>query len=128
MEVNMLTKEEFVKILNRMREVNDLENKIDDLITKSREAMMNDFINGYGFMVNFEDIIVDLLEKLMQDAYGDISYFMYELDYGRSYTEGDITDKDGNIVDFSTAEKLYDYLIEQMENNNEKNNEERSEM
>ena len=46
----------------------------------------------------------------MEDQGEDISYFIYELDYGRDYEEGCITDQDGNNIDFSTAEKLYDYL------------------
>ena len=60
--------------------------------------------------VSHEGIVVKLLEKLMQDSIGNISYFIYELDYGREYQEGCISDKSGNI-DISTPEKLYDYLV-----------------
>ena len=53
-----------------------------------------------------------LLEKLMQDSAGNISYFIYELDYGKEYREDCVSDKNGNI-DISTPEKLYDYLMKE---------------
>jgi hypothetical protein len=54
--------------------------------------------------------VVFLLRKLLKDAVENIDYFIYELDYGRKYEPGMITDKNGADIDFSTAEKLYDYL------------------
>lgn len=51
---------------------------------------------------------------------GDISFFCFEEDFGEDWRSGDVTDvdEDGNVVDidFSTSEKLYDYLINRMEN------------
>lgn len=47
----------------------------------------------------------------MKDAVENIDYFIYELDYGRKYEPGMITDENGHDIDFSSAEKLYDYLI-----------------
>ena len=46
----------------------------------------------------------------MQDNFGNISNFIYELNYGREYREGCVLDKNGNI-DISTPEKLYDFLM-----------------
>ena len=45
----------------------------------------------------------------MRDSFGNISYFIYELDYGREYQEGCVSDKNGNI-DISTPEKLLKLL------------------
>ena len=63
-----------------------------------------------GLQISHEGIVVKLLEKLMRDSFGNISYFIYELDYGREYQEGCVSDKNGNI-DISTSEKLYDFLM-----------------
>lgn len=41
----------------------------------------------------------------------DIEYFMNELNFGKKYKPGMVKDKDGNHIDFSTAIKLYEYLI-----------------
>jgi hypothetical protein len=51
-----------------------------------------------------------LLRKLLKDAVENIDYYIYELDYGRKYEPGIITDENGHDIDFSSAEKLYDYL------------------
>lgn len=113
----MISKEQFVNIMDRLKGIKDLQDNIDKLIHESYESHMNDFMDSYGFMFCCEDIIVDLLSDMFQDAYEDISYFMYELDYGRDYEDGCITDNDGNVLDYcSSADKLYDYLIEQMKN------------
>lgn len=37
---------------------------------------------------------------------------------GRNFKMGNITEKDGTPIDLSTSEKLYDYLVEEMENTN----------
>lgn len=105
-----LTKKEFVDIINRLRESSELVDKIDELFRKSRDNIECDFCNGAGLQISHEGIVVKLLEKLMQDKNENISYFIYELDYGKEYQEGCISDDNGN-VDISTAEKLYDYLI-----------------
>lgn len=56
---------------------------------------------AYDSSVNFEWVLDDL------------EYFIYELDYGREYEPGMITEEQypGNIVDFSDADHLYDYLM-----------------
>lgn len=105
-----LTKQEFVDILNRLREATELVDKVEELFRDSRENLECDFCNSAGLQISHEGIVVKLLEKLMQDTLGNVSYFIYELDYGREYQEGCISDKKGNI-DISTSEKLYDFLM-----------------
>ena len=53
-----------------------------------------------------------LLRKLMKDSFENIDYFIYELDYGRKYQPGMIQDENGQNINLSTAEKLYDYITE----------------
>lgn len=106
----LLTKEEFVDIINRLRESSELVDKVNELFRKSRENIECDFCNGAGLQISHEGIVVNLLEKLMRDKYENISYFIYELNFGDEYQEGCIYDDNGNI-DISTADKLYDYLM-----------------
>lgn len=113
----MLSKEEFVKIINQLQEVSDLQDTLNDEIRKCK--LLNvDFVDGHGFVIANEDIVVSLLEKIMNDDCDDISYFIYELNYGRDYKPGMITENDIDI-DFSTAEKLYDYLVQDKKDNND---------
>lgn len=105
-----LTKQEFVDILNRLREATELVDKVEELFRDSRDNLECDFCNGAGLQISHEGIVVKLLEKMMQDSVGNISYFIYELDYGREYKDGCVSDNNGNI-DISTPEKLYDFLM-----------------
>lgn len=105
-----LTKQEFADILNRLREATELVYKMEKLFCDSRDNLECDFCNGAGLQISHEGIVVKLLEKLMQDSVGNILYFIYELDYGKAYQEGCVSDKNGDI-NISTLEKLYDYLM-----------------
>lgn len=108
----LLSKEYFVKYINRLRDATDLQDKIDKLMRESRDNIENDFMNASSLQITHEPIVIDLLVKLTHDdeIYSDIGYFIYELDYGRKYKKGMVEDGDGNEIDFSNAEGLYDYL------------------
>ncbi len=105
-----LTKAEFVDILSRLKEATLLVDKVEELFRNSRENLECDFCNGAGLQISHEGIVVKLLEKLMEDCGGTISYFIYEIDYGKGYQAGCMSDENGDI-DISTPEKLYDYLM-----------------
>lgn len=109
----MISKEKFVSIINEMKELHDIEDKINDL---SRECN-NDSIRDFGFfsyMTCQDDIILDLLCTIFND-HDIISWWIYDLDFGRAYKDGCITENNGNtIIDLSTSDKLYDYLIKNM--------------
>ena len=105
-----ISKEEFIEILNRLRDSSDLVSKVDELFRNSRENVECDFCNGASLQISHESTVVFLLRKLLNDAIENIDYFIYELDYGRKYEPGMITDENGHDIDLSSAEKLYDYL------------------
>ena len=105
-----LSKEEFVEIVNRLRDSSDLVGKVNELFRNSRDNVECDFCNGAALQISHESTVVFLLRKLLNDAVENIDYFIYELDYGRKYESGMITDENEKDIDFSTAEKLYDYL------------------
>ena len=115
--MSKLSKNIFCDMIDKLKEASDLRNKVDTLFRESRENIDCDFANSASLQVAHESSVIQLLQILMDDTeddnrYSDISYFIYELDYGRKYKPGMITDQDGNDIDFSTAEKLYDYLVE----------------
>ncbi len=105
-----ISKEEFVEILNRLRDSSDLVRRVNSLFRDSRDNVECDFCNGAALQISHESTVVFLLRKLLKDAAENIDYYIYELDYGRKYEPGIITDENGHDIDFSSAEKLYDYL------------------
>ncbi len=98
-----LSKDEFCKVIDKI---------------KAHHKTINDLENILGVVFEFDDLqdtVIELLEKVMDvepcEKFGsDISYFIYDLDYGKDWTPSSLT-INGESVDISTAEKLYDYLM-----------------
>ena len=107
----ILGKREFADCINRLKEASDLKEKVDKLFRESRSNMEEDICNVASLQISHESIVVSLLKKIMNDKHNDIDYFIYELDYGRKYEHDYVKDANGNNIDFSTAESLYDYLV-----------------
>lgn len=105
----MITKQEFVNIINRLRDYNDLQNKIQKLFRDNIDNQEMEFMNAGSICVGHETIVVKLLENMFNDT-DILSWWIYELDYGKYFSIGDLEDN-GKQIDLTTPEKLYDYLI-----------------
>ena len=102
----MLSKELFVKTINELKDFDEVSNKVSNYLKKY-------FLDFNITPLFFEELIVELLENSMNDKYEWISYYIYELDYGKSFKMGYVTEEDGTEIDISTPEKLYDFLIKE---------------
>ena len=109
----MLFKCPVVEIIERLKNYNDLQDKIDDLFKSNIDNKEMDFMNAGSICIGHESVVVELLENMFNTDM--ISYWIYELDYGKEYKDGYVQDGEGNNIDISTAEKLYDYLIKEAE-------------
>jgi hypothetical protein len=110
----MIAKKEFVNIINKLKEVNDFVNETNERARKLNDAIISDFYNTQSLAISHENIVVQLLENMFMDN-DIIGWWLYELDYGRNFKIGIVQDGEGNNIDLSTAEKLYDFLISDME-------------
>ena len=113
----MISKEKFVEIINRLKNYNELQDKIDNLFKDNIENRERDFINAGSICIGHESVVVYLLEKIFDTDM--ISYFIYELDYGEKHKAGCVLDENMNEIDLSTAEKMYDYLVQDIESEGE---------
>ena len=107
-----MTKEKFVEIINEIQELHKYEEDLYALNSKYRN-----YEADFQFPT-LEDTVVKLLEEFfhcpIDECVGsDISYFIYELEFGQEWEPGMIIDKSGNDIDLSTVEKLYDYLVKE---------------
>ncbi len=109
----MISKEQFCKIVERLRDYNDLQNKIQDLFKDNIDNQEMDFMSAGSICVGHETIVVQLLENMFNDV-NTLTYWMYECDYGRKFKIG-MMSVDGIDIDLTTPEKLYDYLVKEME-------------
>lgn len=110
----MISKEQFRQILDRLEDTKILMEQVNTLFRNSRENIENNFCNAAAMSISHEGVVIFLLGEIFNDQQEDISYFMYELDFGKKYKPGSITSGDEQI-DLSDAGKLYDYLTEKRE-------------
>ena len=109
----MITKKEFIDIINKLKEVNDFVYETNEKARKLDDAIISDFFNASSLSISHENIVVKLLENMFNDT-DTISWWLYEKDYGRN-PELKMWDEFDNEIDVSTPEKLYDYLIKNVE-------------
>jgi hypothetical protein len=107
MRNSILSKEEFISVINSVRQVFDYQNGLNDYFRA------ND-VDGYLFQPDCTCDVITLLHFIFGDLDDDewISYFCFELDFGRKWKEDMILDKSGNSIRLSTPEELYDFLIQ----------------
>ena len=110
----IVSKEEFVDIIKRLKQVNDFVNETNKKARDLDDAIESDFFNASSLSISHETIVVRLLKMMFNDHDDLISWWIYEKDYGRK-EEIKCWDGCSNEVDLSTPENLYDYLIEGME-------------
>ena len=111
----MITKKEFVDIINKLKQANDFVDETNEKARKLNDAIISDFFYASSLSISHEDIVVKLLEDMFDDNGGTLSWWLYELDYGRKFELGDFQE-DNKPIDISTPEKLYDYLIKWSDN------------
>ena len=106
----ILSKEEFIDIMENLR-------KADTFYAKINDVLRTYGADGYIFPPPNIDDVVFLLDKIFkQGTYESwISYFVFELEFGERYEDGCATEADGTNIDLSSAEKLYDLLVKEME-------------
>lgn len=82
---------------------------------------LNDYLrkwgaDGYVFPPDCSTTVIDLLHWIFGELDEDewISYFCWELEFGKKYKSGTIT-CNGKEVSMSTPEELYDFLVSGLE-------------
>ncbi len=113
MKRKMINEQEFVEIIDRLKNTDDTVNKVNKIFRNTIDSDISDFMNAASLMICHEDIVVKLLENMFNDK-DTLSWWLYEKAYGRAFEIGDFEDN-GVKIDLTTTERLYDYLIEKME-------------
>ena len=111
----LVNKNEFIKIINRLKDYSKLQDKINDLFKDLLDNKEQDFCNAGSICIGHESVVVKLLEDMFETDL--LSWWTYELDYGKEYKPGCLTEDDMEI-DVSTADKLYDVLMKNYERKN----------
>lgn len=104
---NVYPKQKFVSVLAEVEKLVRLDNKIDDAIREADfRSVSTDFMK-----TNFSagvSLIVDTLNIMFFDAYTDIEYFCWEVNFGKDF-RGGCTYNDLHIS-FENATELFDLM------------------
>lgn len=118
LQVNIVSKEMFCKILNHIKSQNDLFEELN----KTLEKICPGFYTNVYPNCKSESIILEILDSQFGFTPSDslIDYFVYDLNFGQDTEMIKNLSADGKPIDISTPEKLYDFLIEDMRNRQHK--------
>jgi hypothetical protein len=101
----MIDKETFVDIINRIQDV-------EKYHTNLNQFFQQNGISGTLYSPDCTAETLKLLAILMHDdmVTDILGRFCYELDFGKKWKKGCVLDRNGNDIELSSAEKVYDYL------------------
>lgn len=100
----MITKENFIKYINRIKELREIEDEIN---------LAGEKLGLFISFADHEQLTMDILTDVFDDfADGWISYFVYELSFGDNWSEGKIRDENGEDIPLRNAGDLYDVLMD----------------
>ena len=90
----MLSKNKFIEVINEFKSIEfDIESASDAL-----KKLDPNF--GGLYLSRITNLTLNLLSEAVNDKYDYISYFIYDLNYGKSWKKGMITDKNKKDIKF----------------------------
>lgn len=113
----IMSKESFYKVIDDYKTMFDFTDEMNELFDKYKT-------DGNIYPPMCTKTVTDLLEFIFNDKNQWISYWIFELDFGKKYEDGLVTQKDGTIIPLKTVEDLYNLLVKNMEENEENSNNE----
>lgn len=108
----MISKETFVRTIEQIMEINEKMNEVN----KAIRALDPEFGGFYPFKL-FEPLLSLLLEIFQDEEREWLEYFIFELDFLRDADKYSITYADGTPIDVSSWDKVYDFLLKEIEEN-----------
>lgn len=112
MTKKILSKTDFCGYIHKWEEQEKLARSIDHTLSSSKvSGDIRDFFSAFALVANGRQDSIDLLSLAMNDNGSWIEYFICELNYGKEWKPGTITDENGCDVVLSTPEELYDFLV-----------------
>ncbi len=102
-----MSKELFIKIIEHIQMLHNEENKLNDLLCEIDPEFGGGYIHNKTI-----SLLSDIAKDLIDDKYDYIGYYLWELDFGKNYYEGVITEADGTPIALSTPEDLYNLIVD----------------
>lgn len=105
--MRILGRKLFCKTMGQIQEAYDYGDKLNEFFKENH-------VDGYLYEPNCIEQALSLLGFIFDDKDQWIDYWVYELDFGRQYKEGTITDANGENIPLETVEELYELLVKNL--------------
>jgi hypothetical protein len=105
-----MTFKQFEKHILRLKELTEEREKIENVMKKSK--LSDSFNDGLFGTAWYEILIVDILKDAFNDESDWIGYWIYELEFGKTYKQGCVKDRNNKPIPLKTINDLYNLLTE----------------
>lgn len=107
----LISKEKFTGFMKHICNYLDFDDNLNGLLRNYRHIFSDDIeiILPTVFLVD----TVNLLELVTADEEEWISYFVFELDCGKSWKPGAVTNQDGTDIPLGTIDDLWRQLVQE---------------
>lgn len=101
-----ITREFFTEIIEEIQKVYDYQEGLNKYFEKHD-------VDGYIYQPDCMYATIKLLHYIFEEKDTDewISYFCFELNFGKKYKEGSVLDENGKSIPLETIDDLYNLLI-----------------
>ena len=82
--------------------------KDEDNVNKAMRKFNPDF--GYFSLGRYETLFLQAMKEAMNDNSDWISYFVYDMSFGKDAKEKSVTDKNGKGIPIKTLDDLYNII------------------
>jgi len=99
-----MDKTTFKKLMNEFIALRKDEDRVNDAMKKFDP----DF--GYFSLGRYETLFLQAMKEAMTDTSDWISYFVYDMSFGKDAKEKSVTDKNGKGIPIKTLDNLYNII------------------
>ena len=99
-----MPKEQFIKLMQELIAIR----KDEENLNKAFKKFNPDF--NYISFGRYETLVVKALKAATNDKYGDISYWIYDLEEGKEAKKDTLKSKEGKNIPIKTLSNLYDVI------------------
>lgn len=103
----IISYEEFERYIDSIQMVFNVENSLMAISSDVRAKSKNEFTLYFPSLITE---VIELLEKAVDDKDDWISYFIFELDFGKQNDILQVKDSDGNIIPLRTTKDLWNII------------------
>ena len=113
----ILREKEFCELLSKLRKRQEIIEEMEKIKQRGYKELGDEYIS-YSTPEVDDSLIIRILDRMFNTDM--ISYWCWELNYGREYKDGDIREVNGETIDISSLDKLYKYLVKEIKRSEEK--------